>query len=410
MKLFRKQVLERRASRLFGEIALASPVSTWLVTSLIGVTVAGIVLILLVGGYTRKEIVLGWLKPDKGLMRVVSPQFGTAKAIHVVEGQAVNAGDSLVTLDLDTAFPGGDGVFGIALTELGTQIVEAGKQIPLTTQQFLQEAKELEGQIASTRAELVFLDAQREVLDERINAADELLQSYMQLAEENLASAIDVAERREMVLSLRQSATQVSQQIEIKRGEVIFSQLHLDGLPFRRQVALSELRERLSGLRAKKAQVAGQGTIVLKAPDSGHVAAIPVASGQSMRAQDLAVALLPEGGRLEAELFVPTRAAGFIRQGQIVRLQFDAFPFQRFGIIEGEITSVSRTIFEPSELPVALGLSEPVYRALVSIAIQHVDAYGERFPLQAGMTLSAHVIQEERKLWEVLLEPLLSRF
>ena len=410
MELFRKQVVERRTNRLLGDIALSSPVSTWLVTGLIGVIISGILVSLFIGSYARKEIVPGWIKPDRGMARIVSPQLGTVEAIHIVEGQQVNAGDSLVTLNLDTVTLGGDGVFGTALSELENQITEMQQQIPLIEQQFLQERKELEGQLTSADAELAALSEQTVVLNERIETADELLQRYTQLAAENLASAIDVAERRELVLSLQQAMAQVYQQIETTKGEMIVDQHRLEGLSIRREVALSDQREHLSGLRVQRAQVAGQGSIVLKAPVSGRIAALPIAEGQSMNPQELAVALLPEGGRLEAELYIPTRASGFIKTGQAVRLQFDAFPFQRFGIIEGRIYSVSRTIFEPEELPVTLGLSEPVYRVLVNFETQHIEAYGEQFPLQAGMTLNAHIIQEDRKLWEILFEPFLTRF
>ena len=409
MELFRKQVIERQGNRLLGEVSLASPVSTWVVTWLIGAIVAVIALALFIGGYARKEIVQGWVKPDKGLVRVVSPLLGTIDTVHVVEGQIVNEGDSLITLNLDTAFSAGEGVYGIALAEMETQIAERENLIPLTELRFAREAMELEGQLAAIEAELSALEEQRQVLDERILTAGEALERITLLAKSDAASASDVDRQREAVLSLRQSATQVKQQIEIKKGETAIFRLRLEGLPASEEAAITELREGLAGLRSQRAQVSGRGTLVMTAPVSGRVAALPLTGGQSVRPQQMTVALLPEGGRLEAELFAPTRAAGFIQEGQTVRLQFDAFPFQRYGIVEGRITLVSRTIFDPSELPVALGVAGPVYRVLVSISAQHVDAYGERFPLQAGMTLSAHIVLEERRLWEVLLDPLLAR-
>ncbi len=409
MELFRKQVIERQGNRLFGEVSLASPVSTWVVTWLIGAIVAVIVLALLVGGYARKEIVQGWLKPDKGLVRVVSPLLGTVDTVHVVEDQVVNKGDSLVTLNLDTAFSAGEGVYGIALAEMETQIAERENLIPLTELRFASEALELEGQLAAIQAELSALEEQRQVLDERINTAEEALERISLLAKSDAVSKSDVDRQHESVLFLRQSATQVKQQIEIKKGELAINRLRLEGLPTNEEAAITELREGLAALRSQRAQVSGRGTLVMTAPVSGRIAALPLSSGQSVRPQQMTVALLPEGGYLEAELFVPTRAAGFIKEGQTVRLQFDAFPFQRYGIVEGKIVLVSRTIFDPSELPVALGVAGPVYRVLVSISTQHVDAYGEKFPLQTGMTLSAHIVQEERRLWEVLLDPLFAR-
>lgn len=409
METFRKEVLERKGNRLFGEVALATPVSTWAVTWLIGTIVAAIAIALFAGSYARKEVVHGWLKPDKGLVRVVSPQLGTVAAVHVAENQDVREGDSLVTLNLDTAFAGGEGVFGVALAEIETQIAEREKLLPLTEQGFEQETRELQSRIESAQAEVASLKSQRQVLDERIRTANAALERFELLASRNVASQYDVERQREIVLTLQQSDQQIAQQIEVKQGEMETYRLRLEGAPVRQQTALAELRAGLSSLRAQLAQVAGQGSLVLKARVDGRIAALPVSGGQSMRPQQLAVSLLPRGGRLEAELFAPTRAAGFIQMGQTVRLQFDAFPYQRFGIVEGEIVSVSRTIFEPAELPVSLNVQGPVYRILVSISAQHIDAYGESFPLQAGMTLSAHIIQEERKLWQVLLEPLLAR-
>ena len=409
MELFRKQAIEHQGNRLYGDVALTTPVSTWALTGLIGTIITGIGIALFLGSYARKETVSGWLISDKGLVKIVSPQLGTIATVHVEEGQAVDAGAHLITLDLDSVFAGGDGVIETALGELEAQILEREKLITLTAQRFEQDAKTLQGQLASARTELARLQEQSRVLNERIMAANGLLERYSLSAEENAASILEVERQRESVLELEQSATQVSQQIDTKRGEIATHRNRLEGLPVQRETELTELRQSVSSLRAQRAQLSRQGSMVMTAPVSGRVAALPVTKGQSIRPQELAIALLPEGGLLEAELFVPTRAAGFIREGQNVQVQYEAFPFQKFGVAAGKIVAVSKTIFEPTELPVTLGLAEPVYRVVVSLEAQQVDAYGDKFPLQAGMTLKADIVQEKRKLWEVLLEPLLSR-
>ena len=76
MDLLRRQVVERKENRLFGKESLAIPLSIWWVTWLIVIIVATAALVLLFGGYARKEVVAGWLRPDRGLVRVVSPQLG----------------------------------------------------------------------------------------------------------------------------------------------------------------------------------------------------------------------------------------------------------------------------------------------------------------------------------------------
>ena len=408
-QLFRKQAIEHHGARLYGEVTLASPLSTWVLTGLLGTIVAGIFVILLVGNYARKETVSGWLTPNKGLVRIVSPQLGVVEAVHVEEGAAVKEGDSLVTLNFDNAFAGGSGLVETALTELEIQITERQQLITLTERRFQQNEEILSSQLATAEAELLALEDQQRAVRQRLESAKELLQRYDALAASGAATFLEVERQRESALALEESAAQISRLIDSKRGETDTYRSRLDGLPVESQSALAELREGLAAFRAQKAQLSRQGSVVMTAPVSGRVAGLPVSIGQSVRPQELTVALLPEGGLLEAELFVPTRAVGFIKEGQEVRLQFHAFPFQKFGIAAGQVSSVSKTIFEPTELPVTLGVMEPVYRVRVSVSSQHVEAYGEEFPLQAGMTLSADIIQENRKLWEVLLDPLIAR-
>jgi membrane fusion protein len=110
---------------------------------------------------------------------------------------------------------------------------------------------------------------------------------------------------------------------------------------------------------------------------------------------------------LEAELYAPTRASGFIHEGQDVRLMYQAFPHEKFGTGEGVVTSVSRTVLAPAEVAIpGLQVSEPVFRIRVRMKSDTVAAYGRRVPLQPGMLLNADVVIDRRSLLEWLLDPL----
>lgn len=126
------------------------------------------------------------------------------------------------------------------------------------------------------------------------------------------------------------------------------------------------------------------------------------------------LAIIPEQSVLEAQLYVPSQAIGFVREGQTVLLRYQAFPYQKFGQAKGVVSSVARTAISPAEL-VAYGLTltprlqtsnEPVYRVHVRLSQQTVLAYGQQQPLQAGMVLDADILQERRRLYEWVLEPL----
>ena len=128
------------------------------------------------------------------------------------------------------------------------------------------------------------------------------------------------------------------------------------------------------------------------------------------------LSIVPAGSKLEAHLFSPSRAIGFVRPSQRVLLRYQAFPYQKFGHHAGVVASVSRSAISPGELPQQLsaladlsgeaGASEPVYRITVDLASQAVVAYGEPVRLQPGMQLEAHVHIESRRLIEWVLDPL----
>ena len=120
------------------------------------------------------------------------------------------------------------------------------------------------------------------------------------------------------------------------------------------------------------------------------------------------MAIIPNNAKLQVELFVPTRAVGFLEIDQKVRVRFDAFPYQRYGIFAGKVKSISKHVLLPQELNVPLELNEAVYRVVVELDQQDIIAYGKHFPLQAGMTLEADIILDRQSLFEWILDPLFS--
>jgi membrane fusion protein len=123
------------------------------------------------------------------------------------------------------------------------------------------------------------------------------------------------------------------------------------------------------------------------------------------------VSIIPGGAVLEAHLYAPSRSIGFIRQSDQVLLRYQAFPYQKFGHTRGTVMSVSRTALAASEIPGAgssTASSEPLYLITVALEKQSITAYGQAQPLQAGMLVDADILQEKRKLYEWVLEPLYS--
>jgi membrane fusion protein len=152
-------------------------------------------------------------------------------------------------------------------------------------------------------------------------------------------------------------------------------------------------------------------TLVL-APDSGELATVLATPGQAVAAGQTLATLLPAGSTLEAELYVPTRAAGFVRPGTPVWLRVDAFPYARYGQLPAHVREVAQSAVPESALDgagdAATAASPSVYRVRVAL---DPDAPADaalawRASLKAGMRVQASLVAEHRTLVQWALEPL----
>lgn len=82
-----------------------------------------------------------------------------------------------------------------------------------------------------------------------------------------------------------------------------------------------------------------------------------------------------------------------------------AFPYQKFGDVLGTVVYVEQSpVFSPSTPPNA----EPVYKIIVSLDRQSINAFGKHHQFLTGMTLEADIRQDRRKLISWLFDPVLS--
>ena len=115
--------------------------------------------------------------------------------------------------------------------------------------------------------------------------------------------------------------------------------------------------------------------------------------------------IMPINSLLEAELFLPTSAVGFIVEGQEILIRYQAFPYQRYGTYVGRVKNITSTILRSEEINAPIKPTGPVYRVTASIDKQSIDASEQSLPLQSGMILDADIVLDRLSLWQWLLEP-----
>lgn len=409
LPLFRPEAVAFQRQEAWGEVVLVQSLPIRFL--LVGVLTAALLVLafLFYVDYARKETVPGYLASSTGVARVFAPRPGTIRAVHVAEGQEVAEGDALLTIAVDQTAAAGGNVDDTLLDTLVRRRMLLAERI--STQQQLEaiEHSRLEARIAGIDAEAALLEQQIVAQDEKLRIASGRAVSTGQLRTQGFASELDLKMRRESQLDQRQRLDALAQALTVLRNDRLAARIAVSQLPANTAEKVQVLRNEMLDVEQRIAEVEGRRAYVVRAPVTGRVSTLQAAPGLTVDPRQPQLSLLPVGMILRAELFVPTRAAGFIRPGQEVRLLFDAFPYQRFGAQRAHVTSVSRSVLLGSDLAAPVTLHEPSYRVVAVLERQEIPLgpWGEATPLQAEMQLRADIILDRRRLIAWLFDPIL---
>ena len=171
------------------------------------------------------------------------------------------------------------------------------------------------------------------------------------------------------------------------------------------QSQIDDLESRVSSLEQTILQQKGEYGFVITAPIPGRVTSLQSYNGQRVTPNKPIMAIIPEDTDLEAELFIPARAIGFIQKGLSVEIRYESFPYEKFGVYQGQVDMVSKSIFTPDQITAPLAIHEPVYRTRVKLKHSAISILAQEYPLQVGMKLEASILLEERPLYQWIFKP-----
>ncbi|WP_418316853.1 HlyD family secretion protein [Piscinibacter sakaiensis] len=412
--LFRLEALEARRTQYLGPVLLLPHRSHTLFALLALAAVAGLFALLFFGEYTRKAQLNGWLVPERGLVQVYAPQGGVITKLEVSEGATVREGDPLFVISAErrsTAIGGGTEAEIARLLGLRRDSLES--ELQQQQQLLAQQRAGLARRLAAIRNEISQFDSEIAVQEARRDLAITATERMRGLQRQGFASQMQLQKEEENELDQRARLRALQRTRAERQRELAALQAEYDDLPLRAKSQASAVERSISELEQEAAVSESRRTVVVTAPQSGTVTALLANIGANASTATPLASIVPEGSKLEAHLYTPSRSIGFIQPGQQVLLRYQAFPYQKFGHHTGTVVAVSTSALSPSELPVQqagltslVGTGEPVYRITVAIDQQQIVAYGEPRALQPGMQLQSDILLERRKLYEWLLEPL----
>jgi membrane fusion protein len=405
--LFRDEVMIGRRASWLGGISLAQPIQTWALAGGALLATALVVGYFVAGEYTQRSRVVGQLVPDRGVSTVVAPTSGVVGRLFAKERQEVAGETALVSIDVPrTTAAGADST---AILRDGFDARRASLTSQRTSQVARLAAQEegYQGQLATARRELRQIEGEIDTRREQVALGRSILARYRRVADRKYVTELQVDQQHQTVLELESQRQSLERQATLARRNIVQLTQTLKELAAERDAKAATADWDRAVLDQERVQQEAQSGLVVTAPLKGMVANRLVEPGQAVQAGQPLVSLVPDGSVLQAQLLVPSRAIGFVEEGDRVLLRYQAYPYQKFGHHAGRVVRISRSALSP-DARAAGGSAEPFYRVLVELERQTVTAYGQEERLRPGMVLEADILGEHRRLVEWVLEPLYS--
>jgi membrane fusion protein, hemolysin D len=390
-----------------------------------------------------------------GRIKIIQPfETGVVRSIRVQDGQAVRAGDVLIELDptvnaaerdhlqsdllaeqlniarLRAALAGGDDPVADF-----TPPADANPALIVTQRQLLLN------QVTEHRAKIAALarqQAQKEAEQATIAATIHKLETTIPVIQQRVDIRKTLMDRelgsKLTYFEVLQLLVEQQQELGVQKSHLREAESAAAAIRETRGQAMAEYRRTLFDELAKAEQKANglaQDLIkaeqktrlqLLTAPVDGVVQqlAIHTVGGVVTPAQSLLV-VVPSDSRLEIEAMVSNRDIGFVHTGQNAEIKIDTFNFTRYGLLHGQVLSVSQDAVirdrqQDRSNDRGLGTqndsSEPKgqelsYSARISLDRTAMQIDDRTVKLSPGMAVTVEIKTGSRMILSYLLSPLL---
>ncbi|WP_194842660.1 HlyD family type I secretion periplasmic adaptor subunit [Endozoicomonas sp. OPT23] len=406
----------------------------------IGILVAIIPVALLWGGLSNMEteaIAEGVIIPVGKVKTIQALEIGKVKAIHVHDGQHVQEGDLLLTIDptatevdvhqvqdellgselnsqrltvlLDAVLTGSEPHLH-KLEVIGdfsaVEQLESQKQILANEYNHFQRTHHhLAKLVDQKQAAKSAVQASIIKLQKKAPVHKELEQGVLKLYEKGHASKLEWLKAKEQSIETEQQLA--VEQEQLKEADANLAAATSDLASHREEFFKQHRKElkdelqkkRVGELILRKAQERDLG-FYLRAPVSGTVQQLVVTTiGGVVEPAQALLKIVPDDTAFEVEAQVLNKDIGFIQEGQKVDVKIESFPYTYFGQLKGTVSHISRDAATGNE-------GQLTYPVRVSLKSSQLNIHGTLKSVQPGMTVTAEINTGHRSVLNYFLSPL----
>jgi HlyD family secretion protein len=393
----------------------------------------------MIGRLNIIAVASGKLVPQTYVKVVQPASAGIIKEILVREGDAVKAGQVLARLD--------PGMSEVDARQVGDQLqiarlsqrridaelagieptAQAGDVPELFAQMLAQYRARRQAQTDAIDAQRAMLGKAEQDLRAALEMQSKLKQTlpiyqdqenaWQQLQKEGFAGRLLAEERRRMRIEAQQELKAQAHAIEGYRATITQSRKRMEQLDSNYRQALYSERVDTTAQAEKleqdqRKQLLRRDLLELRAPQDGTVKDLAThTEGAVLTPGSVLLTIVPANEPLRAEVWVTNLDRGFVHPGQVVKVKVAPYPFQKYGMVEGVVTTVGADVTEqPNENNDQKAPPSHRFRSLVELKSQYLDANGVHHPLTPGMQVDAEIKLGDRTVLEYVLSPVRKAF
>lgn len=402
-----------------------SPVGRLVLWTIIALIVAAGIW-LFVGEVDEVAVARGKIIPVGNVKTVQSPNKGVIRELHVKEGDFVHKGDALIVLDTTKTQADVDQLrkqvayFDMTVKRLQAEMNDEVFVPPVSGDL---DQKDVEAQVALYQSRRTKLEADRQKTMAVIAQEEAAIESQ-RATQEKYVSVLAVAQEKENRLTelFERDAVSYFQLLEARQTRVEY-QKNAEAMTeeiAKEQARLAEARDTLATIdsayrqetmtqlvEAKKQFNAYQEELtkatetnaqsIITAPETGRInqLAIHTVGGVVTESQALMM-VVPEDAFLEAEVYADNKDIGFIQTGQTAEVKVETFNFQKFGMVNAEVSEISPDAITDTQNKDR----NQKYRLYLSL---EKDDSG--ISLQPGMNVTAEIKIKKKRIIDFFLDP-----
>jgi len=241
--------------------------------------------------------------------------------------------------------------------------------------------------------------------------------AWQQLQKEGFAGRLLAEERRRMRIEAQQELKAQAHAIEGYRATITQSRKRMEQLDSNYRQALYSERVDTTAQAEKleqdqRKQLLRRDLLELRAPQDGTVKDLAThTEGAVLTPGSVLLTIVPANEPLRAEVWVTNLDRGFVHPGQVVKVKVAPYPFQKYGMVEGVVTTVGADVTEQrNETNDQKAPPSHRFRSLVELKSQYLDANGVHHPLTPGMQVDAEIKLGDRTVLEYVLSPVRKAF